>query len=155
MIVLGLDTGTSCGWALSVDGHVTSGVAVFPADKVRIGLRPLAFKRFLVETKARAGGHLDLVIYEKVWVHRSYKAAHVYGGFEALLTYWCEHHGIAYRSPGWQAVKKAATGNPHASKDEVVAGVRRWGFDPSNDDEADALALLSIELGMDMTGLAA
>jgi hypothetical protein len=39
-------------------------------------------------------------------------------------------------------IKKHATGKGNAGKDAVIAAVRAWSFDPVDDNEADALALL-------------
>jgi Holliday junction resolvasome RuvABC endonuclease subunit len=39
-------------------------------------------------------------------------------------------------------IKRHATGNGNASKEAVIAAVRSLGFDPADDNEADALALL-------------
>jgi Holliday junction resolvasome RuvABC endonuclease subunit len=39
-------------------------------------------------------------------------------------------------------IKRHATGRGNADKDAVIAAVRALGFDPVDDNEADALALL-------------
>ena len=40
-------------------------------------------------------------------------------------------------------IKKHATGKGNAGKDAVIAAMRAAGFKPSDDNEADALALLA------------
>ena len=39
-------------------------------------------------------------------------------------------------------IKRHITGRGNADKDAVIAAVRALGFDPADDNEADALALL-------------
>ena len=39
-------------------------------------------------------------------------------------------------------IKKFATGNGRAGKPLIIAAARSWGFEPADDNEADALALL-------------
>lgn len=48
-------------------------------------------------------------------------------------------HELGYRPAADPPEGRAAQ---RASKEEVIAGVRRLGFDPADDNEADALALL-------------
>jgi len=40
-------------------------------------------------------------------------------------------------------IKRHVAGKGNASKDEVIAAVRALGFEPEDDNEADALALLA------------
>ncbi|HEX7121970.1 MAG TPA: hypothetical protein VF178_06315 [Gemmatimonadaceae bacterium] len=104
-------------------------------------MRYLRFKRWLAEIKQSADG-IDAVYFEEVRRHVGVDAAHAYGGFMAHLTAWCEHHQIPYRGVPVGTIKKHATGKGNAGKDAVIAAVRAWGFDPADDNEADALAIL-------------
>ena len=61
----------------------------------------------------------------------------------ATLTAWCEHHQIPYGGVPVGTIKKHATGKGNASKDEMVAAMRVLGHNPTDDNEADALALLA------------
>ena len=45
------------------------------------------------------------------------------------------------------SIKKFITGNGRASKEEVIEAITNKGFEVDNDDEADALAVLSMALG--------
>jgi Holliday junction resolvasome RuvABC endonuclease subunit len=49
---------------------------------------------------------------------------------------------IPYRGVPVGTIKRHVTGRGNADKDAVIAAVRRLGFDPVDDNEADALALL-------------
>ncbi|MEW5890378.1 MAG: hypothetical protein AB1768_15355 [Pseudomonadota bacterium] len=145
--ILALDLGTTTGWAL-IDrtGRITSGSESFRPQRFEGGgMRYLRFKRWLAELKACADG-LDEVVFEEVRRHASTDAAHAYGGFLATLATWCEHHGIPYQGVPVGTIKRHATGRGNASKDEVIAAMRAQGFAPADDNEADALALLSLAL---------
>ena len=74
--------------------------------------------------------------------HVSTDAAQAFGGFLATLTAWCEHHQIPYQGVPVGTIKKHATGKGNASKVEVMTAVRALGHTPTDDNEADALALL-------------
>ena len=141
--ILALDLGTTTGWALrGSDGHITSGSESFRPQRFEGGgMRFLRFKRWLTELKAVTSG-IDALHFEEVRRHVSTDAAHVYGGFLATLTAWCEHHQIPYQGVPVGTIKKYATGKGNASKDEMVASARARGHAPVDDNEADALALL-------------
>ena len=140
--VLALDLGTTTGWAARVDGRIVSGTVDFRPGRFQGGgMRYLRFRRWLTETKATAGDIAELV-FEEVRAHRGVDAAHVYGGFLATLTAWCEHHEIPYRSVPVGTVKRHATGKGNAPKSAVVAAIQARGFEPADDNEADAIAIL-------------
>ena len=141
--ILALDLGTTTGWALrDGTGHITSRAACFRPQRFEGGgMRFLRFKRWLTELKAHADG-IDALVFEEVRRHVSTDAAHVYGGFLATLTAWCEHHGIPYQGVPVGTIKKHATGKGNAGKQAMVAAMQALGFRPEDDNEADALALL-------------
>ena len=148
-----LDLGVRTGWALcGADGVTTSGTVEFRTDRWQGGgMRFLRFRHWLTETKSLAGG-LDLVLFEEVRRHAGTDSAHAYGGWLAILTAWCEHHGTAYEAVPIGTIKRHVTGKGNASKDQVIAAVRALGFDPADDNEADALALLHWALANRMMG---
>ena len=142
-IVLALDLGTRTGWALhDRDGSIVSGTEEFRADRWQGGgMRFLRFKHWLTETKA-AVANIDAVFFEEVRAHAGVDAAHVYGGLLGILTAWCEHHGIAYEGVPVGTIKRFIAGKGNAGKQAVIAAVTARGFLPSDDNEADALAIL-------------
>ena len=148
--VLALDLGTATGWALrDAEGAITSGTASFRPDRFSGGgMRFLRFKRWLTEVRNTAGG-IDAVYLEEVRRHAGTSAGQVYGGWLAILSAWCEHHGIPYQGVPVGTIKRHVTGKGNASKEAVIAAVRDRGFVPADDNEADALALLlwAIEAG--------
>ncbi len=141
--ILALDLGTTTGWALrSSDGAITSGSESFRPQRFEGGgMRFLRFKRWLAELKDVTGG-FDALHFEEVRRHVSTDAAHAYGGFLATLTAWCEHHQIPYQGVPVGTIKKHATGKGNASKDDVLSAMCALGHAPTDDNEADALALL-------------
>jgi len=141
--ILALDLGTTAGWALNHrDGLISSGSESFKTTRFEGGgLRYLRFKRWLTDIKQCAEG-IELVCYEEVRRHAGVDAAHAYGGFMAHLTAWCEHHQIPYQGVPVGTIKKHATGKGNAGKAEMIAAAKARGFNPEDDNEADALALL-------------
>ena len=149
MNILALDLGTCTGWATrTADGHTVSGTEAFrPGRFEGGGMRYLRFKRWLTEIKATTGG-LGAVYFEEVRRHMGVDAAHAYGGFLATLTAWCEHHEIPYSGVPVGTIKRHATGKGNAGKDQVIAAMRALGHQPGDNNEADALALLTLAVSL-------
>lgn len=141
--MLALDLGQHTGWALAYPrGPITSGTELFKAGRFEGGGMPLLrFVSWLGELHDRAGP-LTAVVFEEVRAHRGTAAAHTYGAFLGQLTAWCELHHVPYHGVPVGTIKKHATGRGNAGKAEVIAAMRAQGFDPADDNEADALALL-------------
>lgn len=138
--ILTIDIGTTLGWALLAEGRVVSGrFDMTPARGESAGVRFLRFRReFLPNFKA-----VREVYFEEVRRHEGTHAAHIYGGFWAILLSWCEENSIPYRGIEVAAIKKHVTGKGNARKADMVIAMQQRGFDPKDDNEADALAILS------------
>ena len=67
---------------------------------------------------------------------------HAYGGYLAHLTAWAEANKIPYQGVPVGTIKRHIAGKGNADKAAVIAAVKELGFDPPDDNEADALALL-------------
>mgnify|MGYP005857152353 CR=1 FL=1 len=141
--VLALDLGTTTGWALrSRDGGITSGTMTFKPSRFEGGgMRYLRFHHWLGEIAWLAHG-LERVVFEEVRAHASTDSSHVYGGFLATLTAWCEQRGVPYEGVPVGTIKRFATGRGNADKAAMIAAIRARGFDPVDNNEADAIALL-------------
>jgi hypothetical protein len=152
-MVLALDLGHRLGWAVrSVDGIITSGTAEFRQDRWQGGgIKFLRFKTWLTEIKNCAGG-IDLVVYEAVRSHAGVDASHAFGGWLAILTAWCEHHGIPYQGVSVGTIKRHVAGKGNADKAAVIAAVKALGYNPADDNEADALALLHWAMAQGLGG---
>ncbi|OPB31547.1 crossover junction endodeoxyribonuclease RuvC [Bartonella sp. AR 15-3] len=144
--ILCLDLGTKTGWALcGADGHIISDTEHFPSRRFEGGgMRYLRFKQWLMEIN-RSVDRIDAVYFEEVRRHIGTDAAHVYGGFLATLTAWCEHHQIPYEGIPVGTIKKATTGKGNASKEEMIEAMCSKGHAPCDDNEADALAILYLK----------
>lgn len=149
MTILCFDLGTKCGYAYQTEPStkIISGTKDFGTGKLYGGgMTFLNFKRWLNDFKSQIKSEINTVYYEDVKAHKGVYAAHKYGGFKAILTAWCEHHNIPYHGVGVGTIKKHITGKGNASKAEVIKGVIRFGYQPHDDNEADAIALLSYVL---------
>jgi hypothetical protein len=141
--ILALDLGQKTGWAVrNSDGAIASGTVEFKPGRFEGGgMVFLRFRAWLQEVDETAGG-VGAVYFEEVRFHRGVTAAQVHGGFLAHLTAWAEMFKIPYRGVPVGTIKRHVTGRGNADKDAVIAAVRALGFDPIDDNEADALALL-------------
>tara|TARA_Y100001973_G_scaffold72399_1_gene105564 strand:+ start:2544 stop:3011 length:468 start_codon:yes stop_codon:yes gene_type:complete len=145
---IGIDIGTSCGYAWTDDGKVhsnLSGVADFtPRRHEGGGMRYLRFRRMLATL---VDDPLSTVVfYEEVAAHKGTTAAHVYGGFLAVLSEWCEERSIPYRGLPVGSIKKHATGLGNASKAKMLASAFSTFGPVQSEDAADALWTLSLGL---------
>jgi hypothetical protein len=138
--ILALDLGTKTGWALYSEGEVISSTFdMVPRNGEGVGIRFLRFRReFLNNFK-----NVREVYFEEVRRHEGTHAAHIYGGLWATLCAWCEENTIPYHGLEVAQIKKHVTGKGNANKAQMVAAMRERGYKPIDDNEADALAILS------------
>ena len=141
--ILALDLGQNTGWALR-DGRgvITSGTQQFKPGRFEGGGMPLLRFVSWLDTLRRAVEPLGGVFFEEVRAHKGTAAAHAYGAFLGHLSAWCESNGVPYQGIPVATIKRSATGRGNAGKDDVIRAMRSLGFDPADDNEADALALL-------------
>jgi hypothetical protein len=146
--ILALDLGTTTGWALQPsNGPATSGSAAFrPTRYDGGGMRFLRFRNWLEQIRTYAG-RIEAIYFEEVRAHAGTDAAHIYGGFLATLTAWCEQQVVPYQGVPVGAIKQFITGKGNAGKDAVMDAVRAHGFHPADDNEADAIAILLWAIG--------
>lgn len=140
--ILGLDLGTTCGFAAVKDGHLFSGSWVNPVTHAESpGAYFDGFARWLPEL--RQWYQPQVVVVEMVYAH-SNDWALAYGGMLALVRRWAYRQQIAQAYVAANTLKKFATGHGKCGKDEMVKSMRaRWGWRGSDDNEADALALIA------------
>lgn len=141
--VLALDLGTTTGWAIrDFDGLITSGTVSFkPSRYDGGGMRYLRFTNWLTEID-RLSGPIEAIYFEEVRRHAGTDAAHVFGGLLAVLTSWGELRGVPYQGVPVGTIKKHATGKGNANKQAMIDAARKRGFNPADDNEADAIAIL-------------
>ena len=114
-VMLALDLGTTTGWALSAaDGTIVSGTMSFrPSRYEGGGMRYLRFRSWLNEVANRVG-EIGTVHFEEVRRHVSTDSSHVYGGFLATLSAWCEVQKIAYQGVPVGTIKRFISGKGNA-----------------------------------------
>ena len=140
--ILALDLGTSMGWALRLGTDTHSGTVSFrPSRYDGGGMRYLRFRSWL-DQLAVERALPEAVYFEEVRRHAATDAAHIYGGLLATLTSWCEQRRIPYQGVPVGTIKRHVTGKGNADKQAVIAAVRDRGFMPTDDNEADAIAIL-------------
>jgi hypothetical protein len=141
--ILALDLGTTTGWAMRLaSGQILHGSISFrPSRFDGGGMRFVRFAGWL-DTMAVDAAGLAAIYFEEVRRHLGVDAAHIYGGFLATLTAWCEHKRVAYQGVPVGTIKRHATTKGNAGKEAVIAAVTARGYHPKDDNEADAIALL-------------
>lgn len=141
--MLALDLGTTMGWALAMsDGGIVSGTMSFRSGRYEGGgMRYLRFRSWLDEID-RLSGPVATIWFEEVRNHKGVDASHVFGGLMATLTAWAEQRGIPYAGVPVGTIKRHATGKGNAPKEAMIAAMKARGFNPSDDNEADAVAIL-------------
>lgn len=151
MRILALDLGTTTGWAAGTEAGIeSSGNRVSKSGRYEGGgMRYLHFRRWLDEMRVASGGGISVIYFEEVRNHAGTDAAHVYGGFLAVLTEWCEEQQpkTAYCGVPVGTIKKHVTGKGNASKEMMI----RWaetevGRKVADDNEADAVCLYAYAL---------
>lgn len=141
--ILALDLGTQTGWALYHQGKIVSGSKdLKPRRHEGGGMRYVRFRREFLEKFAA----VKEICFEDVCRHKGTDAAHIYGGLMATLTAFCEEKSIPYSSIGVGTIKKHWTGKGNANKATMIKTAQERGFNPIDDNEADALALLRCKL---------
>lgn len=143
MSIICLDLGTNLGWSVYYGpGDTAHGVMSFKPGRFEGGgMRWVRFRSWL-SAMHEQHGPVDAIHFEEVRAHKGTDAAHAYGGFLATLTGWCEGKQIPYAGHSVGEIKRHATGKGNANKAAMSAAVRRLGFSPADDNDADAIALM-------------
>lgn len=129
-VILGIDPGMNCGWAILDEAgqRIGSGVWKLGGDNSEgAGMRYLRLRVYVREVVEKAG--VNVCAYEDVKRHTGTTAAHVYGGIIATVTQYLETQRIAYRGFGVGSIKKVATGRGDSNKAALItAANNRWGL---------------------------
>jgi len=113
------------GWAIQLSGGaIESGTVSFrPSRYDGGGMRYLRFRGWL-DSVARDSAGISAVYFEEVRRHAGTDAAHIYGGFLASLTAWCEQNRIPYEGVPVGTIKRHVSGKGNADKATVIGAVR-------------------------------
>ena len=140
MKILALDFATKTGWA--TEG--LSGVQVFDVKRGESpGMRFLRFRAWLTETCMLADP--KVIAYEQPH-HRGGPATEVAYGFLTEVKTMAADRGIELMPVHSSTLKKFATGKGNAPKGSMIEEARRRGYNPADDNEADACLLYEYAL---------
>lgn len=141
--ILALDLGSNTGWALGAgaDAIISGTVSFRPSRYEGGGIRYLRFRGWL-DQLASDSRNPSAIYFEEVRRHTGTDASHIYGGLLATLTAWCEQRSIPYQGVPVGTIKRFIAGKGNADKQAVVDAVRARGYVPTDDNEADAIAIL-------------
>lgn len=146
MRILAIDPATRCGWAYTqVGGTVASGTWDLSTRRDESGGMKLL--RFESKLREIATYGVDLIVYEAA----RHAAPKMQGALvhqarlQGIIERFGEEAKIQYRGYSPSEIKKYATGKGNAGKPQVIAAVReRFGYAGSDNNEADAIALLHL-----------
>ena len=147
MTKLALDLGTTTGYAWRADSNahqIISGTWDLKPQRFEGGgMRFVRFRDNLDRMFKTCG--VTTIYFEEVRRHLGTDAAHIYGGLLGVLTGWCEERGIPYQGVPVKTIKKFWTGKGNAKKQDMIDVAFARGFNPIDDNEADAIALLILK----------
>jgi len=142
--ILAVDLATKTGWALWTPewDAPESGVVDFsPGRGESPGMRFVKFRAWLNRITEQFSP--DLYVYEAAH-HRGGAATEVCVGLATRVVEAAAGAGANYVPVRTTTLKKFATGAGNAGKPEMIeAAHKRWGFQPKDDNQADALMLLA------------
>jgi Holliday junction resolvasome RuvABC endonuclease subunit len=138
-VMLFIDPGTTCGFAVGQTGRVVFGELNLSRTRFDAwAMTPIKLKRELERLhKATEFTHVG---YEQVRRHMSTDAAHLYGALVAAIQEFCLTKRATFESVGVGTLKKFWTGKGNAKKPDMLRVARERGFEVDTDNEADALA---------------
>lgn len=127
--ILAFDLGTQLGWTCRFDDtekHISGEWDLSGNRFEGGGMRFLKFKSELNKI-LELHGKPRFVAYEEVRRHLGNSAAHIYGGFQSVLTSLCEEQEIPYTSYPVGTIKKFATGKGNSGKKKMVKAANdKW-----------------------------
>lgn len=141
MNILALDIATKTGWAQMENNAITSGVYEVPFIREDLGRAGTQFSLWLFD---RLNLRLcDMLVIEKPFKGPNADTTYRLFGLAFTAHTIANEAGKRRHEVSPKTLKKFTTDNGNASKKDMIAAVREWGFDPQDDNEADALALLT------------
>jgi len=147
-LYIGLDIGTSFGWAvLDNDGERVS-YGTWDLSGTRHeggGMRELRLRRLLRDLIAETQGIGEIVAVGYELVRRRARVSgietgHVYGELRGVVKAMCAELSVPFGSTEVGTMKKLATGKGNADKAAMMKAAKtRWSLAEAGEDEADAL----------------
>lgn len=135
MRILALDPATTTGYASDKgSGILKLGVL----GKTERPEKLLKFYEYIHNTVKKEG--ITHIAYERPGGSH-YNSVVSHASLEAMILLVCQMRGLYYIGYSASTIKKFITGSGKASKDEVIEAVRKLGYKPVDDNEADAIAI--------------
>lgn len=139
MILMTLDLATSLGWSRGdiADPHFQFGTHRLPSTGEDIGRFAVVFDSWLHD----AAEGVDQVVFESPILPKQTSLVTVrkLSGLAWHVEFFCKVNGLRCEEVSYSSVKKFVAGHGFAKKPEMIAAVRRYGYDVQTDDEADAV----------------
>jgi Holliday junction resolvasome RuvABC endonuclease subunit len=140
MTILALDIASLTGWCLNNNFYGTWDLKTRKDESM--GMKLIRFKSKLKEIHNLES--LDLIVYERPAGRHANSVIHQ-AKLIGILEEFCEQSGIQYSASSASEIKKFATGKGNASKDEMIQAAKdKYGYDGSDDNEADAIHLWNL-----------
>lgn len=143
---LALDLGSTCGWAMHNSQGVTSGTISFKKkgkfhDSGYSDLYVFLTEKFMLDEA------IEIAV-EKPHAGRFINPLRILFGLLAIVHFFANRYQVTLTEYSPKAIKKFATGNGNADKKRMVLAVQEGYPKVTDNNEADALALLHLHLGM-------
>ena len=138
--ILALDLATKTGWARNYGPEPRSGVVKFKG-KSR-GARFVELLDWLRQFN-KVIYMADLIVFETPHM-RGGPATRSCVGFSSMVEYFAALNGLQVDEYCPDAIKRFATGTAKASKEQMIEAARKLGYNPKDDNEADAIHLLRL-----------
>lgn len=144
-MILGIDLGTKCGWALMAGRELhKSGVwDLTPKRGDSPGMRIIAMRSHV----GTITSGVRLVVYERPHL-RGGHAASVLSHLEGELLAHCYLIGVEHTAVHSATLKKFATGSGRADKAAMIVAAKRINPNVEDDNEADAIMLAAYGAGL-------
>jgi hypothetical protein len=145
MNILALDLATKTGWSTNIHGR-RFGITEFVLKRGESpGMRFLRCRAWLNEMWRLLDQQIEIMVYEQAH-HRGGAATAVCVGLITEVQAFAAEHDIELMSVHTATLKKFSTGSGRASKQEMIKAAEQRGWNPQDDNEADACLLLEYAL---------
>ena len=145
MRILALDPATHCGFAYSSNPTLSGTWDLSTRRDESAGMKLVRLRSKLEEMRKLG---IDLIVFEAARnaMPKMQGALVHQAKLQAVIELFAQDHEINYRGYSPAELKKFATGKGNANKAAMIAAVsKRWG-PTSDDNEADAIALMHLAL---------
>jgi Holliday junction resolvasome RuvABC endonuclease subunit len=139
MKILAIDPAGKSGWCTETASGVWN---LKPKSYESNGMKFLKMKASIDEIVKAEG--ITFIGYEKP-SGRHFSGIRSHANFEGVIVAYCEENGIEYKDFSASEIKKFATGKGNSNKAAMIVACKEtYGFDPIDDNHADAKHLYEL-----------